>query len=491
VGKIEARNVRGGPIDRLKQLQPRARVIMISRITSFQKKARSSIAPSPPPPSPPSSRPQRKRATILPPVPTCLLIVAVAAVVARSPPATCSVHVEATDPTTRTAFVVVPPPPRCLQQRNPTIAAPVFSRHLDSSALSSTSLSAKGGGGASAGAVQEGEEESRGGSTVAVAGTGTVVGLYRPIAEMVWDRLLLLDGKKDWKLEDCGIPDELRSNVAPSKGVDEYVVRMETRALRGTGACDRDGGDSSGSGSSPLSYARMALLETLPVAASSASDGSESTRASGEHDDNIETTVTTSGIQVLNLVLFPPGHTTLPVWGADFVSLPGDKHLLLLDAQPMNGDRSHERRWSRWYDTHGVSHQFEWGGDLPEKVRPYVSRYALWTRMGGGFSSSTTGNDDLDGDDESGRRRGQQRPALHRIRGPLVSAVLDHLAIYLKLVEEEAGGASGDRSAAVDNQADYVRYRLENDPARPMLRSLFGEEWTEQVLERVLFPQVE
>jgi hypothetical protein len=36
----------------------------------------------------------------------------------------------------------------------------------------------------------------------------------------------------------------------------------------------------------------------------------------------------------------------------------------------------------------------------------------------------------------------------------------------------------------------YLQYRLENDPARPMLRALYGEEWSEEVLTTVLFPSL-
>ena len=34
----------------------------------------------------------------------------------------------------------------------------------------------------------------------------------------------------------------------------------------------------------------------------------------------------------------------------------------------------------------------------------------------------------------------------------------------------------------------YLDYRLAKDPARPMLQALYGKEWSEQVLESVLFP---
>lgn len=251
-------------------------------------------------------------------------------------------------------------------------------------------------------------------------------GLYRPIAETVWKQLT----HTGW-LTPVAVDDELATNTATAKGIAEHQVDMTVRAMQAS------------SESSPLSYARMALLETVPTL-------------------SIDNSLSTTGIQVLNLVLFPPSSSLLPVWGADFVSLPGSKHLLLLDAQPMTLEASDHESWQQWYTEHEIANAFPWGGDLPEPVQRYVSPTALWTR----FTIADT-------------------DALDRIQGPLVRAVEEHLQIYLQLV----GHAKVDRRANVNHQADYIQYRLTNDPARPMLKALYGEEWTETVLSKVLFPQ--
>lgn len=253
-------------------------------------------------------------------------------------------------------------------------------------------------------------------------------GLYRPIAEMVWEKLL--DTK--WASA-VDIDSSLQSNQAPAKGMPGAVVRMETRALEGA---------------EPLSYARMALLETVP-----------------EEDENHDgSTVHTQGIQVLNLVIFPSSSTNLPVWGADFVSLPGNKHLLLLDAQPMTMNVSYTHYWDDWYKSHEVETLFPWGGDMPEPVQRYVSSCALWTRFG---------KDDT---------------PLDAIQGPLFEATKKHLEIYLDVVKSASDKASDEH--ALEGQKGYVNYRRNNDPAQPMLKSLYGEEWTERVLSAVLFPQL-
>ena len=39
----------------------------------------------------------------------------------------------------------------------------------------------------------------------------------------------------------------------------------------------------------------------------------------------------------------------------------------------------------------------------------------------------------------------------------------------------------------INGQNNYLNYRRDNDPARPMLSSLFGKEFTESLIEEVLF----
>ena len=41
-----------------------------------------------------------------------------------------------------------------------------------------------------------------------------------------------------------------------------------------------------------------------------------------------------------------------------------------------------------------------------------------------------------------------------------------------------------------DGQLEYLEYRRTNDPARPMLQRLYGNEWAESVIGDVLFPDL-
>ena len=281
--------------------------------------------------------------------------------------------------------------------------------------------------------------------TVATAASG----LYRPVAEEVWDRIQQAFPSLQIP---ASLSSSLTSNEAPAKGMPGAVVRMETRALLGEKEQSL----------SPIRYARLALLETVPA------------ETSRERKDT--TVVHTAGIQVLNLVIFPNQRSNLPVWGADFVSLPGNKHLLLLDAQPMTTDKAlYESHWNGWYTQQNIAELFPWGGDMPEPVQPYVSSHALWTRF---VESNEAENADT-------ATETTQVDPLSRIQGPLTTAVMKHLDIYLELL-----ASVGDNDMPRENhQPSYIEYRVANDPARPMLKALFGEEWTERVLHEVLFPQ--
>lgn len=278
-------------------------------------------------------------------------------------------------------------------------------------------------------------------------------GLYKPFADQAWKRLMKTCGGQ---LETVDLPSDLSSNETPAPGGGGGTVKMTIRAAKGTG---------------PIQYARYALLETI---------GGVEAGAGG---------LQTAGIQVLNMVLFPPANTGLPVFGADFVSLPGNKHLLLLDAQPMvsRSDSSSPNvtiaahHWKEWYDRHCP--QFPWGGDLPEKVQPYVSPHALWTRLG-----ATSPRDDNNNNNNQAVTPRPPDDPVPLIQGPVMSAFTEHLDLYLDLIMTEQQQTI--EAAFSSHRKDYIRYRLENDPARPMLKRLYGEEWTEKVLHTVLFPQL-
>jgi hypothetical protein len=258
--------------------------------------------------------------------------------------------------------------------------------------------------------------------------TTAATGLYRPFCKHAFTKLI----ESGMFVPSTNIPEPLQGNVAPAKGMPEgSVVRMETKALVPDNAAKE-----------VVSYARYALLETL--------------EADSSNDD-----VSTKGIQVMNLVVFPSNETSLPVWGVDLVSLPGNKHLLAMDVQPMIKEKNdvYSEKFKGWFDEH-VDKQFEWGGEMPPEASKFFSTNALWTRLSG-------------------------EEAVDIIQTKVFDAFSAHLDLYLQLLEEYQ---SDEEEETTNHHEEYLQYRLANDPARPMLKSLYGPEWTEEVLTKVLFP---
>ncbi len=293
--------------------------------------------------------------------------------------------------------------------------------------------------------------DNSGSSTAAFTAKGAV-GMYKQYADYAMKELL----STGWLKEDSSVSETLAANEAPARGAKiESIVRITTKALVPTT-------------SKPLiRYARITLLETIPV------DSDDSTIS-----------MSSEGIQVLNFVVLPNDQTTLPVLGIDLVSLPGSKHLLLLDAQPMAQPNPHEDQWESWFneyvrddnnESEESSLKYAWGGDFPEAVQKYVSKYALWTRLQNLAESV---------DDEGTTTTS---PMLDAIQGDLFDAFQAHLDTYLELLGKYAHDLEAAKGE--NHQPSYLDYRRNNDPAKPMLNSLYGADWTQSLLDNVLFPR--
>ncbi len=295
-------------------------------------------------------------------------------------------------------------------------------------------------------------------------------GTYRPFAEYAWEKILssgLVAG------DEGNVPDHLATNSSPAKGSPVGTnVNIEVRS-----AVPKKRDDSGET--MPLRMARYALLETITTK---------------EEDPNVFLSVS-SGIQVLNLVLFPDTSLPLPVLGMDLVTLPGGKNLIAIDFQPIlpptrSGDdkvednetsqltplfpspyEKYEDRIQRLYEKH-VSNQSDvlpWGGDIPPQAKRFFSPYALWTRLKG----------------EEG---------LDTIQNEVYKAFCDYFDLYLEIMIDSKShsslGISESKEAIKGGHIDYLNYRRDNDPARPMLTRLYGSEYTEELIEKVLFQMI-
>lgn len=345
-------------------------------------------------------------------------------------------------------------------------------------------------------------------------------GTYRRFAEYAWKKLHQLD-LLDLSESIYPVPTSLKENSSPVKGGIHTpagtIVKIE---LKSSSSLVPDDGLVGGG---PIRLARYALLETVtPLIRPDEA-------VEQEQKEKQEMISIPQAIQVLNLVIFPNTSLPLPVLGMDLVTLPGGKHLIAIDFQPIlpppvanvkdeqsdndgvNDNDEEETQTSgvlfgkeyQQYETKlqelhqkyvlDQREKMPWGGDIPPKAQRFFSKYALWTRLQDSKVASASG---ADGDGGP-----PQQSALHIIDQQVYEAFCAYLDFYLEMMldvqdkrKRERGYGVIDEGADADairqGHVDYLNYRRLNDPARPMLTRLFGEEYTEQVISEVLFEMI-
>ena len=73
------------------------------------------------------------------------------------------------------------------------------------------------------------------------------------------------------------------------------------------------------------------------------------------------------------------------------------------------------------------------------------------------------------------------------IANQLYSSFKEYLDLYLEILFESKEANMELQKELINGQNNYLKYRRDNDPARPMLSSLFGKEFTESLIQEVLF----
>ena len=181
-------------------------------------------------------------------------------------------------------------------------------------------------------------------------------------------------------------------------------------------------------------------------------------------------------LQVLNFCIFPDVdcQPSLPTFAADLVTLPGG-HLIALDYAPNGHDLASDAAYAPGsalataFARHRAS--LPDGGSIPESASRFFSPFFLWSRLPTGDESDAL------------------------IASAVLPAFEDYLRGYLQLVADSSSSGSGGGGPqpeerlriACDAQLAYSRYRADEDPARPMLSRLFGEDFAERLIREVLF----
>jgi len=73
------------------------------------------------------------------------------------------------------------------------------------------------------------------------------------------------------------------------------------------------------------------------------------------------------------------------------------------------------------------------------------------------------------------------------IANQLYTAFKEYLNLYLEILFESKEANMDLQKELINGQNNYLKYRRDNDPARPMLSTLFGKEFTESLIKEVLF----
>ena len=81
----------------------------------------------------------------------------------------------------------------------------------------------------------------------------------------------------------------------------------------------------------------------------------------------------------------------------------------------------------------------------------------------------------------------KQQDSDNLIANQLYDSFKEYLNLYLKTLFESEEVGQGLQQELINGQNDYLNYRRDNDPARPMLSSLFGKDFTESLINKVLF----
>jgi len=168
---------------------------------------------------------------------------------------------------------------------------------------------------------------------------------------------------------------------------------------------------------------------------------------------------------VLNFLIIPNTIYNVPFFGVDFVSLPNN-HLLVLDFQP---SLKIQNQYSDELLEKLIKLKTHCHLSLPlaEKMSEDVSRFfspgVIWSKL-----PKDKGSDFL-------------------IANQLYNSFKEYLNLYLEILFESKEVNMVVQEALINGQNNYLKYRKDNDPARPMLSSLFGKEFTESLIKEVLF----
>ena len=168
---------------------------------------------------------------------------------------------------------------------------------------------------------------------------------------------------------------------------------------------------------------------------------------------------------VLNFLIIPSSKYNIPFLGIDFVSLP-NYHLLVLDFQPsLNIGKQFDKDLLKELLT--IKDEFHqkvpMAAKMSDEIAEFFSPGVIWSKLP------------------------KDQISENLISENLYPTFQKYLDLYLKILFRLKEADLGVQKELINGQSHYLTYRKSKDPARPMLKILFGETFTESLINNLLF----
>ena len=168
---------------------------------------------------------------------------------------------------------------------------------------------------------------------------------------------------------------------------------------------------------------------------------------------------------VLNFLIIPKSQYNIPFLGIDFVSLP-NYHLIVLDFQPsLNISKQFDKDLLNKLLT--IKDKFHKkvprAPKMSDQIAQFFSPGVIWSKLP------------------------KEEISENLINNNLYPTFQKYLDLYLNILFRAEEVDLQVQKELINGQTQYLEYRKSKDPARPMLKILFGETFTESLINNLLF----
>jgi len=168
---------------------------------------------------------------------------------------------------------------------------------------------------------------------------------------------------------------------------------------------------------------------------------------------------------VLNVLIIPKSQYNIPFLGVDFVSLP-NYHLIVLDFQPsLHISKQFDKNLLK--ELFSIKDEFHqtvpMAAKMSEQISQFFSPGVIWSKLPKEEISENLINNNL-------------YPTFQKYLNLYLNTLFKAEEVDLEMQKE-----------IINGQINYLEYRKSKDPARPMLKILFGDAFTESLINNLLF----